>query len=155
MGWLSIPASLRAQLAPDFLLADAKGRMVARSHYRDRCSLLLFFLDPSDCNDAAGAIRLVESRKAGWAEIGGRAFVILAERDASGLAGYDEVIFDTDGVVTARYADLIGARNNRCFLIVLDRYGAPHAAFDGSPFQVDFGERLQQELTALYYDCPE
>ncbi len=158
MTWKAFAAEVGEQPAPGFALPSHQGRTVRREDYRQRAPLVLYFGHGASCQGCLAGLRRLIGRSSKLRDYEAEVLALLAE----GVAGVQAVaealavpfplLADARGEVTTAYAPLLDQPGPG--LVLLDRFGAPRAAYAGHIDDEVLDEALQW-LALMSYECPE
>ncbi len=159
------PGDQRGRSAPQFRLSSGQGRPVALSDYRSRQNLVLFFPDGADRQALGEALTSFAERQKEYRadEATVLAIVHASPQETSALqerldATFPVLLADPEGTIREKYAGLLPGEltNGEALLFVLDRFGAPHAAFvSDQPAAPELHEQIQSWLLGIELECPE
>lgn len=158
MTWKAFAAEVGEQPAPGFTLSSHQGQIVRREDYRQRAPLVLYFGHGASCQACLAGLGRLVGRYAEMREHEAEVLALLAEgitgvqAVAQALAVPFPLLADARGEVATAYAPLLGQRGPG--LVLLDRFGAPRAAYAGHIGDEALDEALKW-LALLSYECPE
>jgi hypothetical protein len=124
---------------------------------RGRASQVVFFEHGPDCTDCSRLVGQLAAAEDRWAELGARVVLVSpARRPDSDLVG-GHLLADPNRQLRARYARLLEFDTADClFLFVLDRHGAPVAAWVGQEVPAtDLASEVADWLAFAERQCPE
>lgn len=158
MTWKAFAAEVGEQPAPGFTLPSHQGRTVRREDYRQKTPLVLYFGHGASCQGCLAGLRRLVGRYPELCEHEAEVLALLAEgiagvqAMAEALAVPFPLLADTRGEVAAAYAPLLSQLGSG--LVLLDRFGAPRAAYAG---HIDDGtlDEVLRWLALMSYECPE
>ena len=161
---VQFPGAQRRTSAPNFRLDSARGEPVALMDYRDRSNLVLFFADGVDADTLRRVIDNFQERRFDYQAQNARVLAIVdAPRDeipaeAAAEARFPALLADPGGATRATYAGLLPdtIKDQEALFFVLDRFGAPHAAFlSDRPDDPAIQDEFLDWLFGIELECPE
>ena len=163
MSWLDIPPSIRSRTASDFSLPALQGRRVRRSAFRQRKRLVLAFVHPPSCEHCRSLVTTLARENDALAKFETQVLLLVATNDADAVSEWRALPFptllDAGAATRRRYEKQLGIdpAEREALLVTLDEFGAIQAAYRSAPEEthVHWLGPLKDELSALYYDCPE
>lgn len=125
---------------------------------RGRASQVVFFGHGPDCSPCARLVGRIAANQATWAELGAEIVLVSPPANAPANAPASaHSLSDRDGRLRFRYARLLEFDTTGClFLFVLDRHGAPFAAWVGQEApESDLVAEAANWLAFAERQCPE
>lgn len=124
---------------------------------RGKASQVVFFAHGPGCRDCTRLSAQLLGRSETWAELEAAIVLVSPAGDASIPGGAAFVLSDPCGQLRHRYARLLEFDTSGClFLFVLDRHGAPFAAWVGQEApDVDLAGEAANWLAFAERQCPE
>ncbi len=161
----SFSEAQRMWSAPAFSLPGVHGEPVALGQQRGRSNLVLVFSDDGDCRPCAEGLRRFGEQQAAYRAHDAQVWAVLPD-DLPALAAlgdelvpaWPRLLADPSGATRQAYAALLPEppADGEVMVFVLDRFGAPQAAFvTAPPGDPELHEQVLDWLAGIELECPE
>jgi peroxiredoxin len=166
-GWMTlswIEFDPEALPAPSLSLATPDGKALRPGDFRGRSNLVLFFSHQADCAGCRDLVSSLIDSQARLRALDAAVLIIQPEAQAQGEQMAVQYVIDVDDRLREAYARLLPQTDEQrahtdqppALLFVLDRYGAPVAAWAGDqPDSDELVPALLEWLEFIGVQCPE
>jgi peroxiredoxin len=162
--WHRFDEAAQRGLAPGFDLPSGSGHPVSFASFRNRSNLVFVFLPPKGSGFTRRFIQEMFDHREAYQDRDSKVVVFLQEGVSGLKALHDQhgpsiyLLADEDGWTRSRYASLLSENGSEegLLIFVLDRYGAPFAAYDGDPGYTPIPhEEVLDWVDFIELQCPE
>jgi peroxiredoxin len=145
--------------APALRLSDARGNLFDSSTLYGHANQVIFFAHAASCSACWQTIQRFSKLAERFQALECELIAVLPQEElrSADAALNIRLLYDADGGARQKYNQLVEFDiHDKLLLCILDRYGAPSAAWIGDEAdEPDLHERALQRLEYISIQCPE